>query len=299
MYTPGSVVYGTLSFYLKEAKPYKYIQVALYGLSHVLWTESREDDDGTHEDTYESSENHVSEITTFWKEEESLNGTIGPGTYQYEFQLTLPSKCPSSFEGSVGNIRYYVEGRIGKSAQKKDHYSEISLNVHSPVEVNEPSQALPVQQTQRKQVGCLCCAAGDIELSVEVPRTGFLINEDSIPLRVTVENGSTRALTIRASIIKHLFFHAQQGHKNGSSTAIVVQNSEPIQPRSTVSVDLPALKVPSTEPTIWQCSNIKLVYELQIAAEISWSLDLYVQIPIVLGDTKSSAPTGAQASATF
>ena len=279
---------GSFSFILDEAKSFNYVQIGLFGSSYVHWSESHSTGTGDNSRTetryYSSTETYIEQTSVVWSKEQSPTGTIGPGSYEYQFQFNLPDTCPTSFESTYGRIRYLVQGKIGTGFLKFDHRVEAPIQVTHVVDINQQLSLFePVRQSKKKQVGCWCCVSGDIELTAETTRTGYCINGDTVPLSVTIENGSGRTITIRASIVKTGRYYAQ-GHQQSTSSPVAIVNSTPIQPRTTTGVELAALQVPATEPTISIPSNLKLNYELHVTAVIPWALNLTVAIPLVLGN---------------
>lgn len=285
MYTPGSIVSGILKFTLNETKHYKYIQATLYGQSHVSWTESGSRDNETPEESYTSNKTHVEDTVTLWKN--STHETLGPGFYKYHFQFTLPRKCPSSFEGKYGHIRYYVQGQIGTESSKFEQVVDALLQVNEVVDINRPSLLTPIHQFKRNRVGRWCfCLPINMEVTVEIPRTGYCINEDSIPLRVSAKNGSSSFSTVNAMIIQRVLYHAEDKQKRYSNVIASV-SAESLMPYSTIAnVEFPTLQVPKTEPTIADSANIELYYVLNVVVGVSWddSMNSRVEIPIVLGN---------------
>ena len=308
MYFSGSVVSGTLSFSLEQAKSFKYVNVKLIGDAYVHWTETRTRTTGsgdnqrteTYEVSFTSSEIYVEQVAELWSNHQSPTGTIGPGYYEYQFQFTLPPTCPSSFQGSVGRIEYAIKGRIGTGLFRFDHRVSAPIQVNRIIDINHPSMLMPVRQTKNKKVGFWCCAAGDVNFTVELPRTGYCVNGDTVPLRVHVENGSSREISIKASIIQQICYYAE-GHQQSSGSTVALAESQQIQPRTTTSINFPNFRVPNVQPTLLNTNIIKLDYKLKVWAVIPWSVNPSLVFPIVIGNvpfqgelSQSAAPLGRQ-----
>ena len=170
------------------------------------------------------------------------------------------------------------------------------IQVCQIIDINQPHFLIPVQQTQHKQVGCLCCVSGNIEFTVNIPRTGFCINGDSIPLSVTVENGSGRSITMRAEISKQVTFYAR-GSRRFNRNTIALVGSEPILPHSTDTWNPVNFIVPMVEPTISESRIINVEYMLKVWAVVPYALNPTVRIPILLGNVpyQGSAETAVAA----
>ena len=281
------MVSGSVELNLTEAKSYKYIQVRLYGHAHVHWTETRTTGTGNNQRTetvsYTSNETYVDQIAPLWSSEQSPHGKIGPGSYRFQFQFTVPPHCPSSFQGSVGYIRYHVLGRIGTGLFRFDRRINVPIQVCQIVDINQPQVLAPFRQMQVKQVGCLCCVSGSIEFTVELPRTGFCINGDHIPLSVTVENGCGRSISMRAEISKLITFYAR-GHRRFNRNTVALVGSEVILPHSTDIWNPENFIVPAVEPTSSSSRIITVEYTLRVWADVPYAIDPSIKIPILLGN---------------
>ena len=281
------MVSGVVELNLTEAKSYKYIQVRLYGHAHVHWTERRTTGTGNNQRTetisYTSNEDYVDQIALLWSSEQTPHGKIGPGSYRFQFQFTIPPHCPSSFQGSVGYIRYHILGRIGTGLFRFDRRINAPIQVCQVIDINQPQVLSPVRQVQHKQVGCLCCVSGNIEFTVELPRTGFCINGGRIPLSVMIENGSGRSITMRAEISKLITFYAR-GHQRFNRSTIALVGSQPILPRSTETWNPENFIVPMVEPTLSTSRIINVEYTLKVWAIVPYAIDPSIKIPILLGN---------------
>ena len=203
---------GTLFLTLDEAKQYKSIEVELYGGAHVHWTETYTVSTGqtttTYTVPYNANETYVEQTCVVWNKEESPNGSIGPGTYSYRFEFTLPPDVLPSFKGKYyGNIEYEVRGRIRTGhLLERDPRTKFPIQVNTIRDVSLPEFAVPTHQSTQKQVGC-CCFASSLEHNADVTQTGFSIGS-SVPVTVNVVNGSSRRIKMRASIKKIVVYYA-------------------------------------------------------------------------------------------
>ena len=280
---------GSLELFLNEAKSYNYIQVQIHGRAHVQWSETQTtgsgEDERTETVTYSASHTYVDETTVVWKKEHTPHGKIGPGSYKFPFSFTLPSQCASSFTGTVGSISYDIRGRVGTGLFRFDRRISAPIKVCQIIDINQPQLLAPVRQTQVKDVGCLCCISGNIELSVAIPRSGFCINGDRIPLTVMVENGSTQDITLRAAVLKTTSYFAQGRERNDYATIALV-NSQQISRNSTYTWSPENLIIQSLETTLdlTQGSIITIQYALKITAEVPYAFNPCIRIPIVLGN---------------
>ena len=278
---------GSVELNLTEEKSYKCIQVQLYGHAHVHWTETHTTGVGNNRRTetinFTANETYVEQTAVLWDSEQTLHGKLGPGLNSFQFQFTIPVDCPASFRGSVGYIRYYVLGRIGTGQSQFDCCINAPIQVCQIVDINQPQLLAPIQQTQHKQVGFLPCMSGNIEFTISLPRTGFCISDDRIPLSVAVVNSSDRSITMRAELSKLVTFYARgKRHFNGSTIALV--GSEPILSHSSDHWKPENFIVPKVEPSIATSQIITVEYSLKIWAVVPYVSNPSVKIPILLGN---------------
>ena len=140
----------------------------------------------------------------------------------------------------------------------------------------------PVQQVKCKQVGCLCYAAGDVEFIAKLPRTGLysVINGDVIPLKVDLQNNSTRVIQMKAKIIKRVWRFVRS-NSNVSSQSVAKISSEPIQPGASYTWNP---TIPATPPTLLGSRILRVDYVLEMAAVIPKALNASCNIPLFLGN---------------
>jgi len=63
-----------------------------------------------------------------------------PGRYQYPFKFTLPSNCSTSFEGSVGRVRYYLHLTVDRPWAFDDE-AKLPITVINLLDLNQEEQA--------------------------------------------------------------------------------------------------------------------------------------------------------------
>ena len=259
----GQTVSGSLHFTLAEAKSYKFIQITFHGGARVQWTETYTTGTGqyqqTHTVTYYSQETYVNQAVVLWSNEQSANGKIGPGTYDFPFQFVLPTNCLGSFEGRVGYIRYALQGHIKTGMLHKDHNIEVPIQVNRITDVNVPRLMVPTHQSAQKEVGCFCFRSC-VELTARLTRTGFCIGH-RLPFTASIVNGSSRQLKLRASIQRICTYHAQ-GHVNYEKKKLVVIVSPRIVPHSEYTWNVEDIIIPMVEPSFEEseimCSKSQL-----------------------------------------
>ena len=276
---------GLLHFTLTEAKSYKYIEIRLYGGAQVQWTETYSVRTGGVSEyntvTYQSEETYVHETRILWSSDQSPYGKTGPGTFDLPFQFVLPPKGLSSFQGSVGSISYALHGLIKTGMHHSDHRIQAPIQVSRITDINLRQLLMPVHQSKKKHIGFFCFGS-DVEFTVSLNCTGFCISHN-LPLTVSVMNGSTRHIKIRATIQRHCYYYAQ-GHTRYDRrilAAVSIHNVAPCSERTMVIEDL---IVPVVEPSFSESQIMKMQYVLKVTAVIPWARNSSVKIPITLGN---------------
>jgi hypothetical protein len=279
-------VSGLLHFTLKESKSYKYIEIRFHGGALVQWTEEHTSGTGenqtTHTVTYQSEETYIHEARILWSSDQTPYGKIGPGTFDLPFEFVIPPNCLGSFKGSVGSISYTLHGLIKTGLLHRDHTTQVPIQVNKIVDINVPRLLIPAHQSKKKQVGFFCFGS-DVEFTVSLSRTGFCIGQ-SLPLIVSVVNGSSRRIKMRASIQRNCHYHAQgsTNHDKRILTDVVTHDIAPHSQQTGITIE--HLTIPMVEPSFTESQIIEMQYYLKVIAVIPWARNSSVKIPITLGN---------------
>jgi hypothetical protein len=285
-YYSGSTITGNVQLDVAEPKSYKYASIQFGGRSYVYWEERRTETSGNQRRhviyRYRSEQPFTEQSCMLWTSQQSPDGKLGAGEYSWPFSFTIPPLAPSSFEGTVGNIRYLLEARVGTGILKFDHVVEVRIPVQQLVTISDPRLLLPERFEAEKTLCCMCCASGPITMNASIPKTGFTLRE-SFSLHVSIENGGSREVTLDASICQKVIYRAQ-GHQRTNNKTLVSYASDPIEPHASREWD-PTIEIPVTEIIHeGSCENIEMHYSLVVAAKIPRALDLSRAIPLQLGN---------------
>ena len=277
-YRPGETISGALEFTLTEPKKYKCIKVHFFGRAHVHWKWGKT--------TYRGQEKYIDDVIFLWRPQQ--NEPIGPGSFSFKFQFVIPPHVPSSFShvntglfnDGQGSISYEIEGIGVTGLLRFDDRTAAEIVIQRATSIRGETQA-PVRQVKRGQVGCLCCAAGNVEFIAKVPRTGYCV-ADKIPLTVDIENSSSKEIRMEAKIVRRIAFYVYQ-HECTNTDTVAKVLSDPISPRDTITWSPDDLVVPRVPPTLEGCRIIEVVYKLSVVAIMPNSLDLVCDIPLFVG----------------
>ena len=177
VYCPGETISGAVEFTLSEPKCYNCIKVNFLGSGHVEWRHMVIGRD----EANIGKEKYVENSLLLWSPQQNSSGSIGPGSYSFQFQFVIPSHVPSSFDFQSPNflipakacISYEIEACIITGAMRFDHKVSVPIVITPLIHIG--IRATPVQQVKQKQVGYLFCATGDVEFVTKLPRTGRVL----------------------------------------------------------------------------------------------------------------------------
>jgi len=109
---------------------------------------------------------------------------------------------------------------------------------------------------------------------------------------VTLENGSSRQLRLRAQLLQVIVYTARGRHSHPNK--VVVSNaSRQLEPRTTTTWNPEELVVPGRiKPTLRSCGIISIEYFLRVSAIVPWGLNLIVDMAVTIGNVPLHSTTG-------
>ena len=297
-YLSGQEITGQVEFSLTEAKKYKSVEIKLTGRAVVEIYELTYDSQGAINGRREhrATETYVDKTIDLWERNQSPDRKIGPGNFSFPFQFTLPANCQSSYPEPVFEwlgrswIEYSLCGKIiTNEFLTTDPKFKIPLKVRKITDSNRPNLMLPAHQSCHTTVGCCCCIAGEMQFSVDVPRTGGCIGRN-FPVTVTVQNSSSRnGIYMNANIQRKWTYHAEGFTKEKYDTIVYVASPK-IDPYSEYTWEVDNLLIPfDALPTIEECDILKTEDSLNVTAIIPWGIDESVSIPVFIGNVPFQA----------
>jgi len=113
------------------------------------------------------------------------------------------------------------------------------------------------------------------------------------PLKVTLENGSSRRLRLRAQLLQVTVYTAQ-GHHRRPQKVVASITSGQLEPRTTSTWNPEDLVVPGhIKPTLRSCGIISIEYFLRVSAIITWGLNLTFDMAVIIGNVPLHSTTSA------
>ena len=297
-YLSGQEITGQVEFSLTEAKKYKGVEIKLTGRAVVeVYELIHNQVAGTTERIeHRATETYVDKNIDLWEPRQSPDRKIGPGNFSFPFQFTLPEKCLSSYPEPVFEwlgrswVEYSLRAKIitGEFLTTDPKFT-IPLKVRKVTDGNRPNLMLPAHQSCHTQVGCCCCSAGELQFSVDVPRTSGCIGRN-FPMTVYVQNSSSRNGIYMSAGIQRKWTYNAGGFTKEKYDTIVYAASPKIDPNSEYTWEVDNLLIPfDALPTIEDCDILKTEDSLTVSTNIPWDVDESVSIPVFIGNVPFQA----------
>ncbi|XP_046852132.1 arrestin domain-containing protein 3-like isoform X2 [Xenia sp. Carnegie-2017] len=298
VFYPGEQVTGYVQIDIAEPIKCRKILVRITGQAHCYWTTQRttQDSEGhthTHTDHHTGNQNLIDlQSIVFGGSSESVRHPSG--RHDYAFSFTLPSPLPSSFEGGTGHIRYFLEAKVDRP-WKFDHKFRRPFTVNEIIDINLPQYLAPLSNTKQKQIGCLCCIAGNLNIQASIDRSGYCPGEQ-IFITASCDNDSTRQMDcMKAKLIQHILFKAGDGTTTGATRTIARFEGKPIPEKSQDSWNNQPFLIPAIPPTI-QTVPVSVSYYFKFEIKVPWGFDPEIVFGITIGTVPFREMFGNQSS---
>ena len=246
---------------------------------------------------YDEKEKYADESVVVWGNKDAHHeSSIGPGTFDFPFQLTIPPRCPPTFETDTGKIKYKLAAVASREGD--DDKAKTPLIMGSLIDLNaQPDLSLPVEKSTVKEITTCCCfSAGETEITFKMPRTGFCVVKDHIPVTVECKNGSSKVITVRVELAQKIAYSADGQHKSDNKT--IGDFTFEVQPSET-DTKSSELALPSNVVLGFSSKIIKVAHSVRLWLDHSWNLsgvfsEPPVSVPVVIGNVvlDESAPQG-------
>ncbi|GMT04504.1 hypothetical protein PENTCL1PPCAC_26678 [Pristionchus entomophagus] len=230
VFVPGYEVTGTVVMAVREPVKANSVLISVHGEAHTHWTiqeartrmVTRTNAQGHHHTVsetyyvsvpYSGCTPYVDGSAIVWTPPSGLSTDhIPAGNYRFPFRFLLPVNCPVSFEGGYGYIRYYCKARIDRPWYKFDKTTKRVFTVIPPSDLNYiPNANSPLQISQTKETGVLFFKNGKINVTVKLPKGGFVPGE-AIALEADIVNYSSQKIkNIRVKIVQCSHYIAYRG----------------------------------------------------------------------------------------
>ncbi|XP_062921990.1 arrestin domain-containing protein 4-like isoform X2 [Mobula hypostoma] len=196
------------------------------------------------------------------------------GKHEFPFTFHLPQG------GKYGSVQYWVTAILERPGVS-DQVVKREFSVTSQIDVNVPYFLSSVSKSKEKTIGCWFFTSGPISLSAKIERSGFC-NGEAIPIYAEFENCSSRLIMPKAAIFQTQTYLANEKTKTFRQVIANVRGNH-IASGSTESWNGKTLKIPPVNPSILDCSIIRVEYSLAVYVHIPGSKKLMLELPIVIG----------------
>lgn len=284
IFYPGQPVQGEVLVQVQDEVKIREIRLEFGGFAHVHWSESH--GSGKHRRTvhYSSREEYFKVVVPCLSpphgEEKMM---LQPGSYRYPFQFQIPPSSPSSFEGGIGRVRYYVKGTMDKpwafDVEDVRYFTVLNL-----LDLNPIPEAKQGQEAQdSKTLCCLCCASGPISGKHNIPVSGYVPGE-AIQINAELINHSNRNCEIWMELVQSIRYITARKTRTVNTvvqktTARTVGKGDSDYWRGE-QITVPPL--PSTG--LHGCNIIDITYFWVLVCDPSGpAINLRVNIPIIIG----------------
>ncbi|XP_067666559.1 arrestin domain-containing protein 3-like [Haliotis asinina] len=291
VYSPGQCLQGLITLELEEEMEMKGIQLQLFGGARVKWSESCSKGVGMARRTvtkhYIAHDTYFNdELVLFGKAagEAGDNVTLSAGRYAYSFQYQLPPDIPSSFEGALGRVRYWLRGVITKPWTYDDTTKKL-FTVANLLDLNaEPEAMQGLRGEDQETLCCLCCTSGPISCRFQIDRCGFVPGE-AVPIKAEIINHSNRKMKRSfAELCMVVTYHTTKRSRTNIKKICEISHSE-IPPGESDIWTGDLLKIPPAPPShLNGCSIIDIDYFVKFCVEPAGpALKLEIPLKVFIG----------------
>ncbi|XP_023034206.1 arrestin domain-containing protein 3 isoform X2 [Drosophila willistoni] len=216
-----------------------------------------------------------------------LEVSIEPGIRTYNFACQIPIRCPSSFEGLHGHVRYEVIVKLIRP-WKFDQTFRRRFTVLKLLDLNAESYLLksPAHSESQKTFGCGICLSSPLDLRLSLPQRGYVPGQ-TIPVSVLATNESyIRVEEIKVSLVMMVIYYSNPPCVETTTQNYVVakKKGEGVL-RNSKKQFIFDLGVPPTPPTCFDlCRILQIAYQIVVVAKVKGChVNGSVHMPVTIG----------------
>lgn len=286
----GDEISGSVTLQVNKPMKCSLIDVKLAGLSYCYWTTERTTGSDTNNLPHRDYNVHVGRQELLQKRAVVFSGYSStqnkypPGKQIYRFTFNLPNHLPSSFEGSIGFIRYYIEVEIYRPrslhSTKPNHKVRKHITVMEKIDMTTPVFLTAPRGSRQQQIGNLCCVSGNVSMQAKLDKSGYCPGEH-ILIQAEVENDSSRDLVgMKASLVQTTTFCASNARRRSSKEIGRVYGRQ-VAAGNEQYWKSHALPVPLIPPTIYTRPvqvSYAVIFKVKIPREPSLNMALNITV---------------------
>lgn len=287
VFYPGEQITGNVVLDLHGQMNMKGVTIEFEGKSECHWTEKRYEGHG--EDRREVTD-HIEGKEKYFEYKTCLYGAVSGGNtrthphghFKYPFVFNIPQSVPTSYEGSIGRIRYELKAEIDIPG-KRDIKTRRPIIINEIVDVNDPKFHDTPGGQVHKDVGCLCWKAGPLDVTANIDRQGYCPGE-LILVNAQVANETTRDMTaLRAMLVQDVLYIAKGNKQKHESKVIGKIGCGQIPKGKTETWSNKPLAIPACPPSISKSTVVKVTYTVKVEVDVPWGIDPKILMPIIIG----------------
>ncbi|CAK6970488.1 arrestin domain-containing protein 3-like [Scomber scombrus] len=259
-FTNGDCISGQVTLEVDKEYEIDSLSIKLEAKADVKWSEQL----GYDISNYHSMAKYFSISHYFIQDKHCKdNRVVGLGRHVYPFTFQFPlQEMPSSFRGHDGKIVYLLEAILGRSMWL-DKTDSTQINFVSKVDVTK-DPGLMIPQHESKLDKRILFASGTIIMDVKTEKTGYFQGEGLVVV-ARIMNNSSREIKPKYCVYrKHSFF--ADGKRRLHTKYLLKEVGEPIPPSANKRVARVITIPHHVEPSILNCSTIKVEYRLRAPA---------------------------------
>ncbi|XP_054157139.1 arrestin domain-containing protein 3-like [Oppia nitens] len=273
-YQSGDYITGKVELILKGNLLISVINIQLYCLADVKWTELP----GL------KSDGHCFHVQRRYLEfnyqlpDEFRDRYFDDGINEIPFMFRLPdSGLPSTFKSPYGSINYFIEAYIGEPIIDESLRTKLAIAVESPFKDN---LYLSVDGEAEKELGIVNLASGVIRMYAFIGHKGHVPGQ-TVELICQIDNKSTARVTPRATLYRTEIYMTGEKHKTVETILTDPFQGTEVEPGETIDsvINIP---IPDDLPMSLKCPNITIKYFIHCTLDIPHTIDLHLNLPIIL-----------------
>ncbi|XP_017053005.1 arrestin domain-containing protein 3 [Drosophila ficusphila] len=268
----GQLIRGQVVVKCDKPKPVKAVILQIKGYAETHWGDTQYDpEDQSNGESFNGHVNYLATKAYLHGSSSSIEVLIEPGTSSYRFACQLPITCPSSFEGTLGRIRYLVNVRFVRPWKFDQNFNRC-FTVLKVMDLNTESLMLrvPSQVESQRTFCCFPCRSSPLSMRLSIPLGGFVPGQ-TVPVEVMVSNDSGVAvedITVKLAMVVIYYSQPPSADTNKDRFVMVQKTGEGVSSKSSKQLTF-ELKVPPTPPTCFNlCSIIQIGYQVEAEARV-------------------------------
>ncbi|KAJ6641363.1 Arrestin domain-containing protein 17 [Pseudolycoriella hygida] len=283
----GDLVRGKAEIYFPIPTRVQDIYLTFFGKGFCEWSEGGKQIIG--------SKTYLDERVDLLQNSSEAGVVIPSGNNSYPFEVRLPSTIPTSYEGTLGYIRYCTALHIIGSTEKLDPLVEAFTVIHPLNLNNSPTYREPMKVRKFTKFNISCCLfcveSDELQLYARLPVRGYCSGQ-TINLKLDVINKSYQeVLRFLVQFIQEVTYTANNGKQKVERIAFKKRVAEGVRAdvkgRHTRKVNI---TVPSLPPTNFSADVCGSRYMFIVTAETPMChRNPSFEIPIVIGTSPISS----------